>query len=162
MIKKRQSEEETRQEAHCKKTSNHVLLYHPPSLRRDKTVSCLPGAPSSMLQGKDTNQDEHDKKRTARKTNNHVPRALTTSQQILSHARCPCVYVQPTLLRGTAVPNLYYGGAALDSAGPALLRALSVPRDCTCTIPGTCTIQPALYRAQYCTRIDSIKITPIW
>ena len=54
------------------------------------------------------------------------------------------VCVQPALLRGTAVPNLHYSGIALNSAGPALLRALSVSRDFTCTIPGTCTIQPAL------------------
>ena len=39
------------------------------------------------------------------------------------------VCVQPALLRGTAVPNLHYNsGIALNSAGPALLRALSVQR----------------------------------
>ena len=54
------------------------------------------------------------------------------------------VFVQPALLRDTTVPNLHYSGIALNSAGPALLRALSVSRDFTCTIPGTCTIQPAL------------------
>ena len=67
---------------------------------------------------------------------------------VLSVCVCVCVYwcvcVQPALLRGTAVPNLHYSGTALNSAGPALLRALCVSRDFTCTIPGTCTIQPAL------------------
>ena len=52
---------------------------------------------------------------------------------------CVCVCVQ----------NLHYRGIFLNSAGPALLRALSVPRDFTCAISGTCTIQSALYRAQY-------------
>ena len=56
----------------------------------------------------------------------------------------------PALLRGTEVPNLHYSGTSLNSAGPALLRAPSVYRDFTCTIPGTCTTQPALYRAPYC------------
>ena len=206
--KKTSRKRNTTGEAHCKKTSNYVLLYPPPSLRRDNTISCLPGAPASMLQEKNTNRDKHDRKRTARKTNNGVPPALTTSQQTLSrltgapawrHAlrsspssrsvllmaqftvrprhgaplrralrvcsstctlvsvlrlsavRCPLpVCVQPALLRGTAVPNLHYRGTALDSAGPALWRALSVSRDFSCTIPGTCTIRPALYRAQYC------------
>ena len=70
----------------------------------------------------------------------------------LSAVRCPLpVCVQPALLRGIVVPNLRYRGTVLNSAGPALLRALSVSRDFTCTIPGTCTIQPALHRPQYCT-----------
>ena len=60
------------------------------------------------------------------------------------------VCVQPALLRGTEVPNLHYSGIALNSAGPALLRALSVSRDFACTIPGTCTIQPSRYRDLYC------------
>ena len=56
---------------------------------------------------------------------------------------CPCVCPTCTIA-GHAVPNLHYNGIFLYSAGPALLRALSVSRDFTCTIPGTCTIQPAL------------------
>ena len=51
---------------------------------------------------------------------------------------------EPALLRGAEVPNRHYSGASLNSAGPALLRALSVSRDFTGTIPGTGTIQPAL------------------
>ena len=54
------------------------------------------------------------------------------------------VCIHHALLRGTVVLNLHYSGIALNSAGPALLRALSVSGDFTCTIPGTCTIQPAL------------------
>ena len=41
-----------------------------------QTLSCLPGAPASMLREKktkkQTNQDKHDRKRTAKKENNHV------------------------------------------------------------------------------------------
>ena len=60
-------------------------------------------------------------------------------------AVCLSVCVQLALLRGTAVPNLrHYSGICLNSAGPALLRALYVSRDFTCTITGTCTIQPVL------------------
>ena len=40
--------------------------------------------------------------------------------------RCLCVCSESTLLRGAVVPNPHYCGAALYSAGPALLRALSV------------------------------------
>ena len=54
------------------------MYYCPPaSLRGDKTLPYLPGAPASMLQKKHTkNQDKHDRKRTARKTNK--TRALLT------------------------------------------------------------------------------------
>ena len=271
--KRYETEKETRQKAHSKKTSNHVLL--PPAIITwgDKTLSRLPGAPASILQEKhttQTNQDKHDRKRTARITNNHVPLALTTSRQnresqashgcpashenqnpshsppsfssgvemappqcpqmvspcacqhrrrtccrftsfcghrtccrdyrgIARHilhdrrgherlaafcsvdgtvrrphkawcasalrralrvcsstytlvsvlglsAVCLSVYVQLALLRGTAVPYLHYSGIRLISAGPAISRALSVSIDFTCTIPGTCAIQPLHYR----------------
>ena len=54
--------------------------------------------------------------------------------------------VEPGLsvLLGVCVVNRHYSGASLNSAGPALLRALSVSRDFTSTILGTGTIQPAL------------------
>ena len=58
---------------------------------------------------------------------------------------CPCVCPTCTIA-GHAVPNLNYSGICLYSAGPALLRALSVQRYClhytghlhcsTCTIEG--------------------------
>ena len=45
-------------------------------------------------------------------------------------ASVPCLVCgEPALLLGAVVPNRHYSGAALNSAGPALLRALSVPRD---------------------------------
>ena len=47
---------------------------------------------------------------------------------------------EPALLRGAVVPNQHYSGSSLNSAGPALLRALSVSRDITDTTPGTGTI----------------------
>ena len=76
-----ETETGTRQEVHCKKTNNHVCTTCcttavPPSQRGDQTLSCLPGAPALVLQEKKkhkTNHDKHDRKRTARKQNNHVP-----------------------------------------------------------------------------------------
>ena len=59
---------------------------------------------------------------------------------------CPrcCVCSEPALLRGTVVSSRHYSGAALDSAGPAILRALSLSRDFAGTRPAVGTIQPAL------------------
>ena len=71
----------------------------------------------------------------------HVyPRFCVASVRCLSVRVC----AQPALLRGTAVPNLHYSGICLSSAGPALLRVLSMSRYFACIITGTCTIQPAL------------------
>ena len=58
-------------------------------------------------------------------------------------AVCLSVCVQPALKRGTAVPNLRYSGICLNSAGRTIEDAVCVERF-TCTIPGTCTIEPAL------------------
>ena len=59
---------------------------------------------------------------------------------------CVCVHSssEPALLGGTAAPNRHYNWPSLNSAGLALLRALSVSRNLTGTIPGTGTFQPAL------------------
>ena len=69
--KKTKQKKETRQEAHRKKTNNHVL-YPRPHYVATNTLLCLPGAPASMLQAKKTkkrtNQDKHNRKRTARET----------------------------------------------------------------------------------------------
>ena len=66
---------------------------------------------------------------------------------------CVCVCVHLYYLRGTAMPHLRYSRSSLNSAGPALLGALYMyVQDFTCTIPGTCTIQSALYRAQCCNK----------
>ena len=44
-----------------------------------------------------------------------------------------CVWPEPALLRGIEVPIPALLTASLSSAGPALLRALAVPRDLTGT-----------------------------
>ena len=59
-----------------------------------------------------------------------------------------CVYSssEAAQLGGTAAPNRHYNGPSLNSAGSAPLRALSVSRNLTGTIPGTGTIEgPLLY-----------------
>ena len=60
-IEQDKTEKETRQEAHCQK---RATMYYcpPPSLRGDRTLSCLPGAPASMLQEK--NKHKQTKTRT--------------------------------------------------------------------------------------------------
>ena len=101
---KRQAEKETRQEAHCKKTSNHVLLYPPPSLRRDKTISC----PLSAV-------------RCPCVSNLHysgAPRCPTCTiggppsivQDLHYWGRCPCPEILPALYRAPALFNLHYIG----------------------------------------------------
>ena len=47
---------------------------------------------------------------------------------------CVCVWPEPALLRGIEVPMPALLTASLSSAGPALLRALAVPRDLTGTL----------------------------
>ena len=88
-----------------------------------------------------------------------APRVCSSTCTLVSVLRlsavCLCVCLTCTIAGRTAVPNLHCSGICLNIAGPALSRALSVSRDFTCTIPGTCTIQPALQRAQYCTTSTS-------
>ena len=70
---------------------------------------------------------------------------------------CVCVWPEPALLRGIEMPISALLTASLSSAGPALLRALAVPRDLTGTIQSNrhystdTTEGPVLYSSESCT-----------
>ena len=61
----------------------------PPSLRGDKTLDCMSAWRTRFdverKKKAQTNQDKHNRRRTATKTNNHVTLVLTTSRQSPSY-----------------------------------------------------------------------------